>query len=187
MALTKGADLLIQSGILAAVVAFAGNLWVTHQANKANLNLEKRKHESELIIQAIDPHNIRKSRKMLKFIVDVGLIEDSSKLKKLLEVPGNLPATRGAVACYAHRDNGSTPAVALIEDLPGRYDGRIFKPMGFEDVNLSESAYFKALCHETHAAECPSETDCWAGGDTGGFYGLKQQSELTGASETPRK
>jgi len=109
----------------------------------------------------------------------------------LLEEPGNLPVSRGALACYSHRDDGSISVVALIEDLPGHYDGRIFKPIGFENVNLAESAYFQALCHETRPAACSSETKCWAGGDTGGFYGFKQEDaandDLTDASDTPGK
>lgn len=169
----KPGNFLIQSGILAAFVAFLGNLWVTQQRNEAELQLEKLKHDSEIILQAIDTQDIGRTREMLTFILDAGLIDDSGDLKEFLSVPGNLPATRGAIACYTNGPGGSFPVVGFIDDIPGHYEGRIFKPKGYEIDDLGESPQLKALCHEHMPEACPNETTCWAGGDTGGYYGFQ--------------
>ena len=173
--------ILLGSGVLAAIIAILGNMWVVHQGNDASLRLEKRKHDADIILQAIDPHDIGKTREMLKFIVDARLIEESAvDLKNLLDEPGNLPTMRGAIACYCRQNvdgecssEGPARVVGFVEDLPGSYEGRIFKPRGYEGDDLSTSAHFEALCHTKLPDECSDETICWAGGDTGGYYGFE--------------
>ena len=178
--MSSSANLLLRSGVVAALIAFLGNVWVTHQGNVASLMQEKRKHDADMILQAIDPTDIGRTREMLKFIIDANLIENSGDLKSLLEEPGNLPATRGAIACYAHQNEdgasgteGPIRVVGIVEDIPGYYEGRLFRPQGFEGADLSESDHFRMMCHRNLPTACPDETICWAGGDTGGYYGFQ--------------
>ena len=176
--MSRNGTLILQSGVVAALIAFLGNLWVNHQTNKAELLLENRRHDAQLILNAIDPHDVGKSREMLTFILDAGLLYDPGELKNLLNEPGNLPTSRGAIACYTHPPvgsvNGGYQVVGFIEDVPGHYEGRIFKPKGFEEIDLSKSPHFKRNCHEKFPNVCPGEESCWAGGDTGGYYGFEQ-------------
>jgi len=175
--MSKNGNLLLQSGVVAALVAFLGNLWVNHQANTAKLLLENRRHDSDLIINVIDPHDVGQTREMLTFILDAGLINDPGDLKNLLTEPGNLPTMSGAIACYTDQVNGNAggkfPVVGFIENIPGHYEGRVFKPRGHEGDDLGVSVYFKMMCHERFPDVCPSDADCWAGGDTGGYYGFE--------------
>lgn len=56
--------------------------------------------------------------------------------------------------------------VGLIR-LKGRYIGRIFHPEGYEGKDISAAAEFKQMCREAFGVEG------WAGGDTGGWFGLE--------------
>jgi hypothetical protein len=83
----------------------------------------------------------------------------------------------GYVACYSHRAKGS--AYPISSDiyvmgqlrLRGDYDGRIFQPRGYVDKDISAIAKFKQLCGQALAA-CRGNA-CWAGGDTGGWFGIQ--------------
>ncbi len=79
------------------------------------------------------------------------------------------------IACYSRRAEGSAYAVGgeiyvhgLVR-VPGRYEGRICRPSGHETADISvPTSPFGAQC----AAGIPScRGGCWAGGDTGGFFG----------------
>ena len=81
----------------------------------------------------------------------------------------------GYIACYSHHEAGSAYSVGdsiyvmgQIR-LPGRYEGRIFQPKGYRNRDISAQDSFKALCTE-HLPSC--QGDCWAGGDTGGWFGI---------------
>lgn len=54
--------------------------------------------------------------------------------------------------------------------VPGRYEGRICQPAGYEGQDISRLDYFKDLFEQTLPDAC-SKRICWAGGDTGGFVG----------------
>lgn len=54
--------------------------------------------------------------------------------------------------------------------LKGRYIGRIFHPEGYLNQDISAVSEFKALCRQTFGVEG------WAGGDTGGWFGLVDSS-----------
>ena len=60
--------------------------------------------------------------------------------------------------------------MGVINNLPSRYVGRIFQPAGYEDVDISAEQTFKDLCNYQFTS---CKNGCWAGGDTGGFYGYK--------------
>lgn len=79
----------------------------------------------------------------------------------------------GYVAFYSRdRDSGVYPVskdifvVGQIR-LKGRYIGRIFHPEGYEGKDLSAAIEFKQMCREAFGVEG------WAGGDTGGWFGLE--------------
>jgi C1A family cysteine protease len=82
----------------------------------------------------------------------------------------------GYIACYS-RNQGE--GVYSVGDgiyvmgqirLQGSYTNRIFYPQGYENQDISSSQELKNLCNSTFAS-CKGEG--WAGGDTGGWYGLR--------------
>lgn len=81
------------------------------------------------------------------------------------------------VACYAN-DNpyavysvgGAIGVVGQIR-VPGRYEGRIARPEGYETADISAEPSFKQLCAEAFPEAC-GKGQCWAGGDTGGWFGI---------------
>lgn len=80
------------------------------------------------------------------------------------------------VACYSHSANGVYP---VSEDIyvmgqvrvKGEYVARICKPQGYEAKDISKEAFFTNLCNK-RVAKC-ADVECWAGGDTGGWYGIQ--------------
>lgn len=54
--------------------------------------------------------------------------------------------------------------------VPGRYEGRICQPQGYEGQDISGLDYFKELFEQKLPNACQNR-QCWAGGDTGGFVG----------------
>ena len=82
----------------------------------------------------------------------------------------------GYVACYSHRAKGSAYPVGgdiyVVGQmrLRGDYDGRVFRPRGYVGKDISAIAKFKQLCGQALAA-CGNA--CWAGGDTGGWFGIQ--------------
>jgi hypothetical protein len=82
----------------------------------------------------------------------------------------------GYVACYsrnavhsAYSIGGGVYVVGQIR-LPGHYDGRTFQPRGYAGKDISTASHFKQLCGKALAA-CRGNA-CWAGGDTGGWFGV---------------
>lgn len=81
----------------------------------------------------------------------------------------------GYIACYSHNKAGSIYSVGdgiyvmgQIR-LQGQYMGRIFHPQGYKNQDISAAQELKDLCNQIFSA-CKGE--CWAGGDTGGWFGL---------------
>lgn len=82
------------------------------------------------------------------------------------------------IACYSHHQDQSVYPVA--KDIfvmgqirvPGHYEGRICLPQGFEKQDISAAVEFKAKCEAYLPSAC-RERQCWAGGDTGGWFGVQ--------------
>lgn len=81
------------------------------------------------------------------------------------------------VACYSHqRENavysvGDNIYVMGQVRVAGKYTGRVCEPINFSGKDISANAFFKAMCTEKIEACKPNH--CWAGGDTGGWFGLQ--------------
>lgn len=54
--------------------------------------------------------------------------------------------------------------------LKGKYKGRIFYPAGYEKQDISAAEEFKQLADEIFGS---CQGDYWAGGDTGGWFGIQ--------------
>lgn len=98
--------------------------------------------------------------------------------KKTLPTNNDFIQTPGCyVACYSHNNTGSA-VYPVSQDIyaygqvrvPGSYEGRICKPTGYENIDISGDPAFKTLC-ATKISTCQAN-QCWAGGDTGGWFGL---------------
>lgn len=79
------------------------------------------------------------------------------------------------VACYSHNPDKAvysvTPTIYLVGQLRvrGSYVGRQCVPENYESADIRSEKVFKDLC--SRAFSCPGNS-CWAGGDTGGWFGL---------------
>ncbi|MHC5723142.1 MAG: hypothetical protein ACYT04_36310 [Nostoc sp.] len=81
----------------------------------------------------------------------------------------------GYIAIYSHNSvsgvysvGGGIYVIGQIR-LKGKYIGRIFHPAGYEGQEISAAEEFKQLADETFES---CQGDCWAGGDTGGWFGI---------------
>lgn len=78
----------------------------------------------------------------------------------------------GYVAFYTHSRNkriysvGDGVYVVGVVRMKGCYIGRIFHPENYEHQDISALEEFKDLGRDIF------QVDCWAGGDTGGWFGL---------------
>jgi uncharacterized protein YecT (DUF1311 family) len=78
----------------------------------------------------------------------------------------------GYVAVYTHDpanalySSGGNVYVTGFIRLRGRYEGRIFRPMGYESADISAALEFKKLTETLFPGR---RGGTWAGGDTGGF------------------
>ena len=81
------------------------------------------------------------------------------------------------IACYSQqKENAVYPVGENIYVLgqvriAGKYNGRVCEPTNFAGKDISADATFKTICTEKVAACAGSH--CWAGGDTGGWFGLQ--------------
>ena len=83
----------------------------------------------------------------------------------------------GYIACYSHNQEGSAYSVGdeifvmgQIR-LQGQYIRRIFHPKGYEGQDIKTAQKLKDLCNQTFPA---CKGDGWAGGDTGGWFGIQE-------------
>jgi len=82
------------------------------------------------------------------------------------------------VACYSHEVGGSVyPVSGTIfvmgqVRVEGKYVERICRPKSFEEEDISAMQHFKDLCNRNIDA-CLKGRSCWAGGDTGGWFGIQ--------------
>lgn len=76
------------------------------------------------------------------------------------------------IACYSHESKGAVYSVGnniFVHGqvrVPGKYINRICVPTGYDGKEISGADVFKKLCN----AKIPTCKDCWAGGDTGGWF-----------------
>jgi hypothetical protein len=81
------------------------------------------------------------------------------------------------VACYSHSKTagvysvGNDIYVSGQVRVPGSYENRICIPDGYANNDISKANKFKNLCDSTIKA-CKNN-HCWAGGDTGGWFGIQ--------------
>ena len=170
-------DIAVITGIIAALVAFLGNVVVTYVQGRNQLRIEKSQHESALITKAITD-DLETTTRMFKFYLGAGLVSDEEgRIAKFIENQENIPTlpSTGAIACYSHFQEGSSYSIGgniyvmgIIDGIKGRYIGRIFHPERAADKDISKDPEFSAQCNARFPA-CKGQ--CWAGGDTGGFLG----------------
>ncbi|KYC44214.1 hypothetical protein WA1_01370 [Scytonema hofmannii PCC 7110] len=55
--------------------------------------------------------------------------------------------------------------------VPGGYQERICLPVGYEKVDISADPKFKLIFAKLLPSAC--KEGCWAGGDTGGWFGIQ--------------
>lgn len=81
------------------------------------------------------------------------------------------------IACYSHQKEN---AVYSVGDniyvlgqvrIAGKYAGRICEPTNFAGKDISADDIFKTICTEK-IQQCEGN-HCWAGGDTGGWFGIQ--------------
>lgn len=81
------------------------------------------------------------------------------------------------IACYSHDASNGIYAVGGNIYMNGQvrvagiYSDRICVPTGFDSGDISQAAKFKQLC--SSAIKSCANGNCWAGGDTGGWYGIQ--------------
>ncbi|MCB1157731.1 MAG: hypothetical protein KDK45_09525 [Leptospiraceae bacterium] len=81
------------------------------------------------------------------------------------------------VACYSHNKDaaiygvGGNIYVMGQMRVEGEYIGRICHPKGFRNKDISAAQKFKFLCSRSLSESCRG--GCWAGGDTGGWFGIQ--------------
>ena len=81
------------------------------------------------------------------------------------------------VACYSHDAEravygvgGEIYVMGQIR-VPGNYQNRVCQPADYEGRDISAAPAFKKLCGRLLPDRC--RTGCWAGGDTGGWFGIQ--------------
>lgn len=81
------------------------------------------------------------------------------------------------IACYSRQaENAVYPVGDNIYVLgqvrvAGKYNGRVCEPTNFAGKDISGDATFKTICTEK-ITTCVN-AQCWAGGDTGGWFGIQ--------------
>ncbi|CEK10424.1 hypothetical protein [Legionella hackeliae] len=79
------------------------------------------------------------------------------------------------IACYSHTKGvyPVSPTIYVLGQVrvKGQYQGRICQPDGFANQDISAMSQFKQLCSEK-ISSCKN-IECWAGGDTGGWFGVQ--------------
>ncbi|WP_347252085.1 hypothetical protein [Legionella sp.] len=80
------------------------------------------------------------------------------------------------IACYSHQPGiyAVSPTINVMGQIrvSGSYQVRVCQPTGYENKDISAADQFKRLCSQ-RIASCKN-IECWAGGDTGGWFGIQQ-------------
>ena len=83
------------------------------------------------------------------------------------------------VACYSRNEEGSQYSVGggiyVMGQVrvPGSYERRICRPKDYGKADISAMSEFKERCAKNLQNVCQGDS-CWAGGDTGGWFGLRE-------------
>ena len=98
--------------------------------------------------------------------------------KKLLPVDNFYRYVPGCyIACYSHNPQNSVYGIGQniyvkgLVRVNGLYIGRNCQPQGYFFKDISSISYFSNLCQKRITA-CKNDS-CWAGGDTGGWFGIR--------------
>ncbi|WP_253664835.1 hypothetical protein [Legionella micdadei] len=79
------------------------------------------------------------------------------------------------IACYSHQPGiyAVSPTINVMGQIrvSGSYQARVCQPKGYKDKDISAADKFKRLCSDK-IASCKN-IECWAGGDTGGWFGIQ--------------
>lgn len=79
------------------------------------------------------------------------------------------------IACYSHKPGVYSvgPDISVMGQIrvKGTYVKRICQPDGYQNLDISKSEQLKGLCSEK--IEACRGANCWAGGDTGGWFGVQ--------------
>ncbi|MGQ3888421.1 hypothetical protein ACQUW5_05240 [Legionella sp. CNM-1927-20] len=79
------------------------------------------------------------------------------------------------IACYSHNPGvyAVSPSISVMGQIrvKGSYSNRVCQPQGYQNQDISAEQLFKDLCSNKIAA-CRNAS-CWAGGDTGGWFGIE--------------
>jgi len=85
------------------------------------------------------------------------------------------------IACYSHNRDGSVYGVGgniyVMGQLRvrGRYIRRVCHPEGHVNRDISAADSFRRMCNQAFST---CRNGCWAGGDTGGWFGIQQDGSL---------
>ncbi|WP_133127944.1 hypothetical protein [Legionella nagasakiensis] len=96
--------------------------------------------------------------------------------KKWLPTDNSYAETPGCyIACYSHQSGvySVSPTIYVMGQVrvKGQYLQRICQPEHYEHQDISKAESFKKLCSEK-ITSCKN-IECWAGGDTGGWFGIQ--------------
>lgn len=96
--------------------------------------------------------------------------------KVLLPTDNSYADTPGCyIACYSHQPGvyAVSPDIYVIGQIRvrGAYLIRVCQPEGYKNLDISKSDQLKELCAVKFDV-CRNKA-CWAGGDTGGWFGIQ--------------
>ncbi|MDR3501816.1 MAG: hypothetical protein P4L79_04460 [Legionella sp.] len=110
-------------------------------------------------------------------IKDAGVVNHSypGATQVLLPTDNTYAGSPGCyIACYSHSPGlyMVSPTISVMGQVRvrGKYMIRICKPEGYQNMDISKSDQLKGLC--TEKIKGCSNNLCWAGGDTGGWFGI---------------
>lgn len=81
------------------------------------------------------------------------------------------------IACYSRSENNAVYSVGSAMYVTGRirvrgeYIGGICHPQNYRNKDIRSVKKFKSLCNRSFSESCKQD-GCWAGGNTGGWFGL---------------
>lgn len=111
-------------------------------------------------------------------VKDAGVVNHPypGALKVLLPTDNSYSDSPGCyIACYSHKPGiyAVAPDISVMGQIRvrGTYLIRICHPEGYKNMDISKSDQLKELC-SLKFNTC-STNSCWAGGDTGGWFGIQ--------------
>lgn len=97
-------------------------------------------------------------------------------VKALLPTDNSYTASPGCyIACYSHNPGvyAVGPDIYVMGQIrtKGQYSQRVCQPDGYAGRDISAAIQFKQLC--AARIDACRNNSCWAGGDTGGWFGVQ--------------